>query len=422
MVVGLFCRRGVFGGGLGSYGEVLYAAGLVVGDGVAVGVELVGEAGYGVVHLGVEDVALVEAVLPEAFLELCGGDVLALLGVCLEVGFLEVLAGYLGVETVAVGVVLVSPEDEAFGYLLAEAALLYAVTGGLDDAVMEVELDAGGHEVPGEVPLVKVPFVEEELAEVVLGFVVLVVVVGEGDDPLAVLEGGAVTLYGMVGGDVELGGGGEGEGYPVLALVVHGPVTGDVGEEELEVEGLQDIIDEDKAGLLGDVVPDEAVLQEVTLLAVDVGDGGDVAHELADEGLAASAVGLPNLTLSAVHGYHGPCDVGVLGIHGHVADGAELAEEMQDILVALLIGGLSGPASPGEVAGVLQETEEVRPLPRCGHLIGVGAVGGTAEGDEGAEVSCGDVTLPFYPDMMRDAGVAELLTPDSVTFQQLSLK
>lgn len=107
-------------------GEVFDAACLVVGYGAAVGVILYGEMCYWVVHLGVEDVALVEAVLLEAFLELCGGDVLALLGVRLEVAFLEVLAGYLGVEAVPVGVVLVSPEDEAFGDLLPEPSLFYA--------------------------------------------------------------------------------------------------------------------------------------------------------------------------------------------------------------------------------------------------------------------------------------------------------
>lgn len=57
---------------------------------MAVRVVFEGVAGDGVVHLGVEDVALVKAVLLEAFLELIGRDVLSLLGVHQKVGVLKV--------------------------------------------------------------------------------------------------------------------------------------------------------------------------------------------------------------------------------------------------------------------------------------------------------------------------------------------
>lgn len=69
---------------LGADSEILHTARLVVKDGLAVTIVLIGEACERVIHLGIEYIAAILAILLEALLELGGCDVLALLRVALE--------------------------------------------------------------------------------------------------------------------------------------------------------------------------------------------------------------------------------------------------------------------------------------------------------------------------------------------------
>ena len=154
--------------------------------------------------------------------------------------------------------------------------------------------------------------------------------------------------------------------------MVHHPVARDEREEHLEVEVLAHIVDEDQARFLADAVPDELVVEQLIPFATDIDGVLYPSHQLTHKALAAASVAFAHLALLAVHGNNRTGDAGILSVHGHITDGAELRQKVLRHL-GLLIGISLAVLvlAPREVGRVLEKPQEIAHLTHRGDGIGV---------------------------------------------------
>ncbi len=103
-------------------------------------------------------------------------------------GFKNLAAGYFVIEAAVSGEKFIRKHHKLLADLLTKPSLLYLVAGCLNAAKSKIYLDALDGQVPEQLLLLPVPFIEEEDAEVVNRFMGIVIEVGEGYQPLSVNE------------------------------------------------------------------------------------------------------------------------------------------------------------------------------------------------------------------------------------------
>ena len=114
------------------------------------------------------------------------------------------------------GEVFVGPEDVFVADVLLKLSYDEPFVRNRNVAEAEIYLYALGDEIPEKLKLLVIPFVEEEVAEIVSRLMGVVVVVAEREKPLSVHEGRAVTADGVVGREIN--------GRWPLALIGQSPV------------------------------------------------------------------------------------------------------------------------------------------------------------------------------------------------------
>ena len=111
----------------------------------------------------------------------------------------------------------------------------------------------------------------------------VIIKIGEGYQPLPVGIAGTGTANGMIGGDIYFRRFGERISDTCAPLFVHSPVSGEIGEQKLEVEVQHDIVDEYQACPFVDVIPDKAVVEDVRPFPGYIDCIDNLAHQFTDK-------------------------------------------------------------------------------------------------------------------------------------------
>ena len=118
----------------------------------------------------------------------------------------------------------------------------------------------------------------------------VIIKIGEGYQPLPVGIAGTGTADGVVRRNIYFRRFGERISDTCAPLFVHSPVSGEIGEQKLEVEVLKHIINKHQLGFLHHVIPYKLVFEDVGVLSGNIGYRHDVPHEFPYKGLSGTPV------------------------------------------------------------------------------------------------------------------------------------